>query len=1055
MARRLHIKRIVGAVVVTSVLLATPDGAHSERLPIKVYTSADGLGSSFIQYLMRDSRGLMWFCTRDGLSRFDGARFVTYRVEDNNAPPGIENITETGDGSYWISTTSGLYRFRPDAVSRPDATTGNRPTLHAEFISPHKGTVLEDQKGNLWFGSGALFRLEEKDRKVSLRTVELNLPSSQNSSFEITGIREAADGSLWLETSWGLVRRLPGGRTIFYTINTFVNFGNRSFLLDQKDRVWYVRGLELYVMNPEPLESLSNLGPIAVRPIKPTYVLPAVTETEIRLPEKAGEILKFTAGEFLARYPLHRICQTADQHVWLTSDKELIEFDGRVFYRFTTRQGLPSGMMSVAEDTAGNLWIGAATALIRFDRLGLTSYGEADGFHSASVQAIVEAKDGTLYFADGDFYLNHYDGKSFKAKHPALAPHARFIWTSRYAFLDSRNEWWILTNERLYRFSGSDFGRPLASYTSRDGLKADVMFQIFEDRRGDIWVSVQPANGDNNGLARFERSKNRFHTFTEDDGFPAGKSVSSFAEDNHGALWVGFYEGGVARYANNHFTSFGVDDGVPVGLISDLCVDRKGRLWLSATTGGVSRIDDPGAETPRFGSLTTDDGLSSNNVRTLTEDHLGNIYVGTVRGVDRISPETNQIRHYSISDGLAGDFVVDSHCDKDGVLWFATTSGLSRLQPRPDENHPPPPIWLGGLRIAGVPRALSELGANEIGDLELAPNENNLQIDFFALDFHAGEMLRYEYRLEGADTDWSAPTDQPSVTFANLRPGNYRFLVRARNSQGASSEKPAVVSFKILPPIWLRWWFITIALLVVVLTVYAFARNRYQRMRAVLEAQAALRRSREERFAELERVRRRIATDLHDDIGSSLTQISILSEVVRQRTDPNDSLLSAPLSMIAGTSRELIDSMSDIVWAINPQKDHLNDLAQRMRRFASDVLTARNIALEFSEPDEEDDMPLGANIRREVFLIFKESVNNLVRHSACEEVKVDFQIAEGALRLRVQDDGEGFDTSQNGDGHGLLSMRQRAKGIGGQLEIISRSGEGTTITLDLRLPGSA
>src|SRR4030095_5035441 len=151
---------IVGAGVLTSLLLAASNQVLAERLPVRVYTSADGLGSSFINHLMRDSRGFMWFCTRDGLSRFDGARFVTYRIGDKNEPPNIENISETRDGSYWISTTNGLYRFKPDAVSRPDATNASRPMLHAEFISTHKGVVLEDQKGNLWFGSGALFRLE-------------------------------------------------------------------------------------------------------------------------------------------------------------------------------------------------------------------------------------------------------------------------------------------------------------------------------------------------------------------------------------------------------------------------------------------------------------------------------------------------------------------------------------------------------------------------------------------------------------------------------------------------------------------------------------------------------------------------------------------------------------------------------------------------------------------------------------------------------------------------------------------------------------------------------
>src|SRR5262249_21777596 len=203
--------------------------------------------------------------------------------------------------------------------------------------------------------------------------------------------------------------------------------------------------------------------------------------------------------------------------------------------------------------------------------------------------------------------------------------------------------------------------------------------------------------------------------------------------------------------------------------------------------------------------------------------------------------------------------------------------------------------------------------------------------------------------------------------------------------------------------------------------------------------------------AELERVRRRIATDLHDDIGSSLTQISLLSEVMRTRVDSKDSRLAEPLSMIASTSRELVDSMSDIVWAINPQKDQLSDLTLRMRRFASDVFTARNIDFRLREPDEDQDIRLGANIRREIFLIFKESINNMVRHSGCTEADLEFKVAGERLMMRICDNGNGFDLSLAAEGHGLASMRERAMGIGGKLEITSNGGVGTTVSLTLPL----
>ena len=216
-------------------------------------------------------------------------------------------------------------------------------------------------------------------------------------------------------------------------------------------------------------------------------------------------------------------------------------------------------------------------------------------------------------------------------------------------------------------------------------------------------------------------------------------------------------------------------------------------------------------------------------------------------------------------------------------------------------------------------------------------------------------------------------------------------------------------------------------------------------------AEEALRRSREERLAELERVRRRIATDLHDDIGSSLTQISILSEVIRQRAGLADSRVTEPLSMIAGTSRELVDTMSDIVWAINPQKDHLSDLTQRMRHFAAESFTVLNISFQLRLPDDVEDVSLGANLRREVFLVFKEGVNNMVKHSGCTHADIELSFAGGSLTLCMQDNGLGFDTSRQSDGHGLMSMGDRARAVGGTFVLTSQPGQGTTIRLEVPL----
>jgi signal transduction histidine kinase len=303
------------------------------------------------------------------------------------------------------------------------------------------------------------------------------------------------------------------------------------------------------------------------------------------------------------------------------------------------------------------------------------------------------------------------------------------------------------------------------------------------------------------------------------------------------------------------------------------------------------------------------------------------------------------------------------------------------------------------------------------------------------------------------------------VTYANLKPGSYRFLVRAMTTDGLVSERPAVVTFKILPPIWQRWWFITLVVIVGLVLLYVFYRYRMARLTevnaALAEAKRAeeqLGRSREERLVELQKVRTRIATDLHDDIGSSLTQIAILSEVAQQGIKGNGASLE-PLKSIANVSNELVETMSDIVWAINPQKDHLQDLIQRMRRFASDLLPAKGIHFDFNVPEFAPEIPLGANARREVFLIFKESLTNAVKHSQATQVTIEFDFSDQFLTLTIRDNGHGFTPLPDGaaifsdrkGGHGIFSMKKRAAEMNAGFDIVSGDGNGTLVTFKLPL----
>src|SRR5215204_3918857 len=242
---------------------------RAERLPVRIYTSADGLGSSFVDYLMRDSRGFMWFCTRDGLSRFDGSRFITYEISaGETSPPGIESIFQSRDGAYWVSTTGGTYRFDLSEITRPDPV---KPRINAQFITGGRGQFFEDSRGNLYITSGTFSRIIKQDDRYVLEQISLNLPK-RDAALVIADIGETKDGSLWLNSSWGLIRRLPDDRLVFYPTETNYSSGNASMMVDKSGRVWISVANRVLVLKPEPLDVFNGAGKLTIKSLEPTAV---------------------------------------------------------------------------------------------------------------------------------------------------------------------------------------------------------------------------------------------------------------------------------------------------------------------------------------------------------------------------------------------------------------------------------------------------------------------------------------------------------------------------------------------------------------------------------------------------------------------------------------------------------------------------------------------------------------------------------------------------------------------------------------------------------------
>lgn len=1029
------------AMLALLCILCVPISA--QRLPLRLYTAEDGLWSGFINYMMRDSRGFLWFCTRDGLSRFDGYRFTNYKIAGGPLSQNFTYIFESRAGIFWI-TIGDRYLYRYDTRSVMGAEPllhagqsndeGN-VLLHAQLVSANfAGELLEDRNGRLWAAGAGLWIIEDDRAGASFHEVNLPLPQDWKSTLIIRALAVGDDGSLWQATNHGLLRRLPDGREArYYLGNDPLREDIRSLLFDRSGYVWVSYLGAIDVFRPEPLSKLTDIGAFSSIRLAAPHQNP-----EAVLPQREGELINLShlaaldgLGSMAAE-----IYQHSNRQIWIVIKNRLVLFDGQKFTWYEDTRG-PFG--HPMEDLDGDLWLTTnfgGGGVVRYSLRGLMSYGVADGLGDQSIASIYEDHNGRLNVVSPGWLVNRLGARQLTPVH-ANIPEAALMWTSPLGFRDHTGQWWFLTRRGLYRFAAMQRLEELArtkpkAYTTLDGLPAQWVYCMFEDSQGDLWISVRDSDRSASGLVRWRRSAETFRRFTDADGLPPIKSAASFAEDRAGNLWFGFYEGGLARYSGKRFTSFTPADGLPEGFITALHMDHLGRLWLTSSGGGLARIDDPTSEHPRFLRFTTQEGLFSNNARALTEDLAGNIYVGTVRGLDRLTPETGQVRHFGLGDGLAGDFVTTAYRDRRGILWFGTFNGLSRLDPQPERVVSPPPIRIEQLRIAGVEQPLSEFGALKITGLELTPSQNNLQIDFSSLSPARATSLRYQYKLQGVDRDWSSQTEQRTVHYANLAAGSYRFLVRAVDSSGRSTLQPATVEFHIMSVVWQRWWFLGVVAMTIGCVVTLLYRYRVTYL------------------LELERVRTHIASDLHDDIGASLSQIAVLSEVVRHRVGGTEAV-SQPLSTIASTSRELVDSMSDIVWAINPKRDSLGDLAHRMRRFASDLFTANDIEFEFNPCETDRAIRLDADVRRQLFLIFKESTHNIVRHSGCSKAAIELRMEHHAVTLVLRDDGKGFDTTQTHYGHGLSNMSRRAGKLGALLSVNSRPGGGTIVSLKVRL----
>lgn len=975
---------------------------QAEQLPLKTYTVADGLASNFVNHIYQDRKGFIWFATGEGLSRFDGYNFNNFDESSGLPPAPVGFVTEDDKGTLWVATNKGVARLDDSEPIKLNYTqTGKK-----KFVT---------------------FKITEGDS------------IQQKVKNQVNRILFHPDGSMWCLTDLGLYKATdPGasGITFEAIFDRDTTFSKGAFR-DKNGSLWFgvadelveIRGAEIInhgsVGIPFPKNlitdiSADNQGRLLVSDIKDLFEF--LPPAGLR---QKGEFRRLFTVEKDSR--LNAFLVDEAKSIWIGTQTGLIKLVDGKSSKFNDFGDVSLKIIrALAKDNNGSLWIGLQNnGVSRLMSETLVNFipKRAD---SKLVGDIIETADGKIWaMLINGFPAVIENGELIEKEFDSPVPSSPSAWFGR-----NKDGWVYAAQNQILRIKSPKLrmrnGQIIDVSKYIDSLGEGCRF--YEDEQGIFRITKRDGKI-YQGTARHDGDFD-FESFNLET--PFSFFGSRIISDGTGGVWLA-HPLFLGRFRNGEYTPFQASEGLPEKDPRSVFKDSRGWLWIGLRNKGVSVTKEPGADNPVFLNYSkTQSPLSSNAVRSIAEDNEGRMYFATDRGLDRYDLTKNEWINFSSKTGLPGNLIFGVIKDSKGIIRVATENGLSRIDPQPERNSENlPPIYLTTLNIAGKDLPLPVMSLAKIPNIELASADNNLTIGFVAPNFQA-ENLNYQYRFEGAGSEWSKPSKERSVSFSNLPSGNYRFEVRVVNQNGLSSTNPAVFEFRILPPIWQRWWFVLGVLSLIGLTVYWAYRTRVQRL------------------LEIERTRTRIATDLHDDIGTNLSKISLLSEIVKMQLADENEERSRMLQVIGEASRESVGAMSDIVWAINPKKDSLADMTRRMLSHTEEVFLEKDVKVKFNAPNDGKDTKLSMEIRRELYLIFKEAVNNVVKHSDCKTIEIDFESRKNDLCLRVKDDGKGFEANNPVMGNGLQNMKIRAERISAKIEIDSGIDNGTTVSVQLR-----
>lgn len=961
-------------------------------------------------------------------------RIDAWQVDDGLPQSSVTSIVQTHDGYLWFGTFGGLVRF--DGVQFKVFTPNNAPSLPSSRILG----LFEDRQGALWIGTeeGHLVRYAEGKFQVC------SPPGWAKLAGYIQSFAEGDDGKVWLISPEKELIRFPQDQFALAATNSELLGTKINFLAgDSQGQIWTASDKEIGVWEDSDFTRIIERVPstefspvvLAGSPAGGCWVA------------ADGRLRKFTQSGCVADYGAYPwskgnvVCLVEDHRgqVWVGTYGSGVYCYGTngITRHFSVEDGLQGSFIrSLCEDREGNLWVGMeGEGLARIKPVVFRSYGRKQGLSGDCVSSVCEGPEGELWFgtvADGvnrlkDGIINYYGTAQGL---PNDYVHS--------VFYDRNHTLWVGTwGGGLCRMVGNIFV-PFAN----PGECSGIICALYEDSKGNLWVGQQRPEPE---IVQLRDGK---PVVTRLQSKIAGTDVRTVREDREGNLWIGTQGDGLYRIKDGEQTHFGRRDGLSNESIRSLHADDEGTLWIGTLGGGLNWFKDG-----KFTSFTTKDGLANDSLGFITEDGRGNLWCGSLGGVFRVSKEelnrfargeSRSIRcfPYTESDGLpsrecTGGCQPSGCKTRDGRLWFPTVRGLAVVDP---ENIPvnrlPPPVAIeevvgeGKVRttVSGVssaaqtgePRAVA---AGRSAALKFPPGTERLEFHYTGLSLTAPMQMRFKYKLEGLEEDWVEAGPRRTANYSHLQPGNYRFCVQACNNDGVWNEQGAALALILLPHFWQTWWFRILCAAAVMLVFVAAYETRVISER------------------KLARMRLRIASDLHDEVGSNLGSIALLSEMIPKQ-------VPFPVEEIAEIRRiavQTVSSLRDIVWFLDPAADNMPELILRMKDTALTLL--HGVAFEFRSEGEARSATPSLHLRRNVFPMFKEILHNVAKHARADRVEIRVKVTSRQFQLYVSDDGVGFDEKQVRGGNGLKNLRRRAADLRGTLEIRSQPGRGTSVTL--------